>query len=107
MSHKHSRALAAVALGLSALLVAGCAQTASPEAGKPAAPGGSSGGPITIGTTDKVTMIDPAGSYDNGSFFVMNQVYGFLLNTAPGTTDMTPQPDLAESAEFTDPNTSR
>ncbi len=105
MSHKHSRALTAVALGLSALLVAGCAQTTSPGAGSPAAPGESSGGPITIGTTDKVTMIDPAGSYDNASFLVMNQVYGFLLNTAPGTTDMTPQPDLAESAEFTDPNT--
>ncbi len=31
---------------------------------------------------DKITSLDPAGSYDNGSFFVMNQVYGFLLHTA-------------------------
>ena len=54
-----------------------------------------------MGTTDKVTSLDPAGSYDNGSFFLMNQIYPFLLNTAPGATDMTPQPDIAESASFT------
>lgn len=101
MSQKSKRALSVLALGLSALLVAGCAETAT----EPGGSGGGAGGPVTIGTTDKVTMIDPAGSYDNGSFFVMNQVYGFLLNTEPGATDMTPKPDLAESAEFTDPNT--
>ena len=25
---------------------------------------------ITVGTTDKVTSVDPAGSYDNGSYAV-------------------------------------
>lgn len=54
-----------------------------------------------MGTTDKVTSLDPAGSYDNGSFFLMNQVYPFLLNTAPGATDMAPQPDIATAASFT------
>src|SRR4051794_41891131 len=29
--------------------------------------GSSAGGALTIGTTDKITSIDPAGSYDNGS----------------------------------------
>lgn len=105
MSKKSKRALSVLALGLSAVLIAGCAETKAPEpGGKPAEQGGA-GGAVTIGTTDKITLIDPAGSYDNGSFFVMNQVYGFLMNTAPGATDMTPKPDLAESAEFTDPNT--
>ncbi len=33
---------------------------------------------LTVGTTDKITSIDPAGSYDNGSFAVMNQVYPLL-----------------------------
>ncbi|SHJ49754.1 peptide/nickel transport system substrate-binding protein [Tessaracoccus bendigoensis DSM 12906] len=102
MSKTTSRGLALLAGGLSAVLLAGCAQTTPGETtGSP----GPSADSITIGTTDKVTSIDPAGSYDNGSFFVMNQVYGFLMNTVPGSTDMTPQPDLAESGEFTDPST--
>ncbi|WP_138735122.1 ABC transporter substrate-binding protein [Modestobacter excelsi] len=65
--------------------------------------GGSSGGggSLTIGTSDKITTIDPAGAYDNGSFAVMNQVYPFLMNTTPGNPDV--QPDIAESAEFTSP----
>ena len=57
------------------------------------------GGALTIGTTDKITTIDPAGSYDNGSFAVMNQVYPFLLNTPYGSPDV--EPHIAVSAEFT------
>ena len=59
------------------------------------------GGSLTIGTTDKITTIDPAGSYDNGSFAVMNQVFPFLLNTPYGSPDV--EPDIAVSAEFTAP----
>jgi peptide/nickel transport system substrate-binding protein len=62
---------------------------------------GESGGSLTIGTTDKITSLDPAGSYDNGSFAVMNQVLPFLLNTPYGSPDV--KPDIAESAEFTSP----
>ena len=64
--------------------------------------GGDTGGgaeSLIVGTTDKVTFIDPAGSYDNGSFAVMNQVFPFLLNSKPGTSDV--EPDIAASAEFT------
>src|SRR3954454_23762345 len=63
--------------------------------------GSSGGGSLTIGTSDKITTIDPAGAYDNGSFAVMNQVYPFLLNTTPGNPDVAP--DIAESAEYTSP----
>jgi peptide/nickel transport system substrate-binding protein len=56
---------------------------------------------LRIGTTDKVTGFDPAGSFDNGSFTVMNQVYPFLMNTPYGSPD--PEPDIAESALFTSP----
>jgi peptide/nickel transport system substrate-binding protein len=63
--------------------------------------GGGATDSITIGTTDKITTIDPAGSYDNGSFAVMNQVYPFLMNTPYGSPDV--EPDIAESAEFTAP----
>ncbi|MGY2083118.1 ABC transporter substrate-binding protein [Blastococcus sp. SYSU DS0539] len=63
--------------------------------------GSGDGGSITIGTSDKITTIDPAGSYDNGSFAVMNQVYPFLMNTPYGSPEV--EPDIAESAEFTSP----
>ncbi|MBZ4487170.1 ABC transporter substrate-binding protein [Microbacterium sp. cx-55] len=88
--------LAVGALGASAILLAGCA-----GGGGDSASGGSSDEPLIIGTTDKITSIDPAGSYDNGSFAVMNQVYPFLFNSAYGTSDVTP--DIAESGEFTSP----
>jgi peptide/nickel transport system substrate-binding protein len=75
-----------------ALVLAGCS-------GSPAAETGSA--PLTIGTTDKVTTLDPAGSYDNGSFAVQNQVFPFLMNTPYGSPDV--EPDIAASAEFTAP----
>lgn len=62
---------------------------------------GSAGGSLTIGTTDKITSLDPAGSYDNGSFAVMNQVLPFLMNSPLGSPDV--EPDIAVSAEFTAP----
>ncbi len=87
--------LAIGALGASALLLAGCA--GSDGGGND--DGGASTEPLIIGTTDKITSIDPAGSYDNGSFAVMNQVYPFLFNSQYGTADVTP--DIAESGEWT------
>lgn len=94
-STNRNRALIAVAgASVAALALAGCT----------AGGGGSSeasGGTLTIGTTEQVTALDPAGSYDNGSFAVMNQVYPFLLNTPYGSPDV--EPDIAESAEFTSP----
>ncbi|MGA1811608.1 ABC transporter substrate-binding protein [Frondihabitans sp. 4ASC-45] len=56
---------------------------------------------VVIGTSDVITSLDPAGSYDNGSFAVMNQVYPFLMNTPYGSPDV--KPDIATSAEFTSP----
>jgi peptide/nickel transport system substrate-binding protein len=58
---------------------------------------------LSIGTTDKVTSLDPAGSYDNGSFAVQNQVFPFLMNTPVGSPDVAP--DIATKAEFTSPTT--
>ncbi len=87
-------------LALSGFTVAALALTACSSGSD----GGSSGGgsdSLIIGTTDKITTIDPAGSYDNGSFAVMNQVLPFLLNTPYGSPDV--EPDIAESAEFTSP----
>ncbi len=88
--------LAIGALGASALLLAGCAGGGGGTSSQ-----GNSTQPIIVGTTDKITSIDPAGSYDNGSFAVMTQVYPFLLNSKYGTADVTP--DIAVSAAFTSP----
>ncbi len=103
---KRSRlALAVGVIGASALVLAGC--TTSSTGGGNTSGGGSSEGAsgdsteILVGTTDKVTSLDPAGSYDNGSFAVMNQVYPFLYNSALG--DAKVEPDIAESGEFTSP----
>jgi len=63
--------------------------------------GTSSNGSLIVGTTDKVTTLDPAGSYDNGSFFIMNNVFPFLMNSKPGSAKV--EPDIAVSAKFTSP----
>ena len=91
------RSVVAVA-GISALALTACTGTTGGGGGTE---GGSTGGPVVVGTTDKTTFLDPAGSYDNGSFMVMNQIYPFVLNSAPGSAD--PKPDLAESSSFTTP----
>jgi len=90
---RRGRAIGVTAgLAAAALVLAGCSATPAEDAG---------GAPLTIGTTDKVTTLDPAGSYDNGSFAVQNQVFPFLMNTPYGSPDV--EPDIAVSAEFTAP----
>ena len=84
--------------GISAFALTACT---GPSGGGGTSTGGAGGGTITYGTTDKVVTLDPAGSYDAGSFMVMNQIYPFLLNAKPGSSDASP--DIAESASFTSP----
>lgn len=86
--------IAAAGLSIAALTLAGCTANGGDD-------DSSGGDTITIGTTEQITALDPAGSYDNGSFSVMNQVYPFLMNTPLGSPEV--QPDIAESAEFTAP----
>ncbi|MGY1844878.1 ABC transporter substrate-binding protein [Modestobacter sp. SYSU DS0875] len=97
VSRSGRRALVATAgITATALALAACGG-GSDDGGS----GGGGGDSLIIGTSDKITTIDPAGSYDNGSFAVMNQVYPFLMNTPLGSPDV--EPDIAESAEFTSP----
>ena len=84
---------------LSTLVLAACAETENADGG---GEGEESGGSVAVGTTDVVTALDPAASYDNGSFAVQNQVYPFPMNTPYGSPDV--EPDIAESAEFTAPS---
>ncbi len=87
------RTLAVVGgVAITALALVGCSSGGSTSG---------SGKSIIVGTTDTVTFLDPAGSYDNGSFAVMNQVYPFLFNTPAGSPDV--KPDIATSGTFTTP----
>src|SRR4051812_11165904 len=96
-SSSRRRVVATAGVAATALVLTACGGSNNDNSGSSS--GG--GGTLTIGTSDKITTLDPAGAYDNGSFTVMNQVYPFLMNTPPGSPDV--EPDIAESADFTSP----
>lgn len=54
---------------------------------------------VTVGTTDVVTSLDPAGAYDAASWALYSNVFQSLLTFRPGAA--TPVPDAAESCAFT------
>ncbi|MER5631709.1 ABC transporter substrate-binding protein [Streptomyces nitrosporeus] len=54
--------------------------------------------PVTVGTTDVVTSLDPAGAYDAGSWAVYSNLYQSLMTFKSGA--IVPEPDAAESCEF-------
>jgi peptide/nickel transport system substrate-binding protein len=97
-SSSRRRVVATAGVAATALVLTACGGSNNDDNGGSS---GGGGGTLTIGTSDKITTLDPAGAYDNGSFTVMNQVYPFLMNTPPGSPDV--EPDIAESADFTSP----
>ncbi|MQA13169.1 MAG: ABC transporter substrate-binding protein [Pseudonocardiaceae bacterium] len=92
---RRRRLLAAVAAGVLAIGIAGCGQGGDDSGG--------AGGTVTMGTTDKVTSLDPAGAYDLGSWTLISNMYQKLLTIPPGGN--TPEPDAAQGCEFTDDTT--
>ncbi|MGC0250902.1 ABC transporter substrate-binding protein [Pseudactinotalea sp. Z1748] len=56
--------------------------------------------PVVIGTTDTVTNIDPAGSYDKPSWNIIYNTYQRLLSVPLGETE--PTPDAAEACDWDD-----
>jgi peptide/nickel transport system substrate-binding protein len=63
----------------------------------------SSGGSYIMGTTDTVTAVDPAGSYDLGSSTLQYSIFQTLLTIPAGGN--TPVGDAAQSCTYTDPQT--
>ncbi|WRZ91049.1 ABC transporter substrate-binding protein [Streptomyces sp. NBC_01007] len=61
---------------------------------------GNSDRTITVGTTDAVTSLDPAGAYDAGSWALFSNVFQSLLTFEPGGAK--PVPDAAKGCAFTD-----
>jgi peptide/nickel transport system substrate-binding protein len=88
-----TRALALSAAALTAVTLAACGSAKKNT--------GSGGKSITVGTTDQVVALDPAGSYDNGSLLLEDNIYQFLMNVPAGAK--APQPDAAQSCSFTQP----
>ncbi|MFJ9631747.1 ABC transporter substrate-binding protein [Streptomyces sp. NPDC101175] len=56
---------------------------------------------LTIGTTDQVTSLDPAGAWDAGSGTIESEVYATLLSVKNGSTEASP--DLATGIKLTGP----
>lgn len=63
---------------------------------------GASGEAWILGTTDKVTALDPAGSYDFGSWNLQYNIYEQLLEIPAGESE--PQPQAGDCA-YDDPQT--
>jgi peptide/nickel transport system substrate-binding protein len=58
---------------------------------------------VILGTTDAVVALDPVGAYDLASQQLIGNVYQNLLSIPAGGNK--PEPDAAESCEFSDPKT--
>ncbi|UPK73144.1 ABC transporter substrate-binding protein [Nocardioidaceae bacterium SCSIO 66511] len=90
--------LALASAGVLALSLAACG--GDDDSGGAA---GGTGEPWTLGTTDKVTALDPAGAYDLGSSTLHYAIYQTLLTIPAGENK--PQGDAAEKCEYKDPKT--
>ena len=82
------------------LLIGSLAACGSDDDGGGTTTEGASDEPVVVGTTDTVTSTDPAGQYDLGSGTLILNLYQNLLSIPAGGN--TPEPDAAESCEFTD-----
>lgn len=80
---KHRRIVAAIAAVAAVASLAACGGVKSSSASDDASA-------ITIGTTDKIVSLDPAGSYDNGSYAVQIQVFPFLYAQNYNTSKLSP-----------------
>jgi peptide/nickel transport system substrate-binding protein len=65
--------------------------------------GGGKGASWILGTTDTVTALDPAGSYDLGSSTLDYNLYQTLLTVPANSTEIVG--DAAKSCEYSDPQT--
>ena len=108
---KTTIALATAAL-ISALVMSGCGRVEDPaqdpSSSEPTVADTASTPPtqdtnesIIVGTIDKVTAMDPAGSFDHASLMMHVHVYSFIYSFVPGQA--APQLDAAESCDFVEP----
>src|SRR5687768_6073318 len=84
-----------IGLGAASLLAAGALLVGIAGCGDD---GG--GGTIIRGTIDQPVSYDPAGAYDLPSYDALVNIYQNLLQIPPGGSE--PEPEAAESCDFTD-----
>jgi len=89
-------------VGSGALAVALAACGSSNSSNDNSGTGSGASGTITLGTTDPVTAVDPAGSYDFGSWNIQWNIFETLMVIPPNGTD--PVPDAASCTQD-DPKT--
>ena len=104
------RAQRMAVLGCTALLAVGAAACGSSsdddsKTGGTSTPAANKGNADTVilGTTDKVVALDPVGAYDLGSQQLIGNMYQNLLAVPAGGNK--PEPDAAESCDYTDETT--
>ncbi len=98
--HKRLRFWSALAAGVVlALVVSACGSDSDDgDSG-----GKASGASWTLGTTETVTAMDPAGSYDMGSWNMQYNIFEQLVAIPANGSE--PEPDAAESCTQDDPQT--
>jgi peptide/nickel transport system substrate-binding protein len=96
-----------LAIASASVLVAGLAACGGGGSGDGNGGGGgggaASGEPWILGTTETVTAMDPAGSYDFGSWNLQYNIFEQLMSIPAGESD--PVGDAAESCAYDDPQT--
>ncbi|WP_300768199.1 ABC transporter substrate-binding protein [uncultured Bifidobacterium sp.] len=81
MTYRRITAAVAVVAAVASLAACGGVKSGTSDSGSST---------ITIGTTDKIVSLDPAGSYDNGSYAVQIQVFPFLYAQNYKTSKLSP-----------------
>ncbi|MGI8578243.1 MAG: ABC transporter substrate-binding protein [Nocardioidaceae bacterium] len=94
-----------LAIGGAAAVIASLAACGSSTSSTGSGPGTADvkGQPVVLGTTETVTSLDPAGSYDLGSWTLQYSMFQTLLTIPAGQN--TPQGDAAKSCSYQDPKT--
>src|SRR3954451_8487329 len=90
-------------MGAGALAAALAACGSSDSSSNTDANAGGTGSPCILGTTDTVTALDPAGSYDLGSSTLEYNLYQTLVTVPPNSTKIVG--DAAKSCTYDDPQT--
>ena len=94
--------MAVAGAGALAVALAACGGSSDSSGGTHQRDGGA-GSPWILGTTDTVTALDPAGSYDLGSSTLEYNLYQTLVTVPPNSTKIVG--DAAKSCTYDDPTT--
>lgn len=97
--------LALVSTGVMVASLAACGGDDSSDNGSDSngGEGGAPGESWILGSTETITSMDPAGSYDIGSWNMQYSIFEQLLTVPSGESE--PVGDAAESCEYDDPQT--